>query len=255
MDLSQDGYRLELGQILGSVGHLEHLKTLKLPMDVLRTTSHHDFASYNWPRTMKHLQISLKMCSYWIEWSWEALFNSWPTTLQSLSITECQDYGVFKKLTGIANSIQFLLIGPASDEICELALHHVLSGFPALKRLTLPGVVRLESGFEIPVGTVEDDTDDLLIPPGFNIIEQQSLVDILTFTPPVTFFLSNSLGMNGEILTAWVKKFPVLRKVNIPTELLPSDGISNLTKTLERRVPEDQSHTAGIFVYDNKPAK
>lgn len=175
---------------------------------------------------------------------WDELFESLPPTLETLIIPECYSYvpfWTFKDLKGFANSIKRLEIGKPSIDLEVLALHHVISRFPALTMLTLPVTISLEE---------EDNIESLPMSPG-----KGSLVEVLTFARPL---VPLGFGFNGsplvkiDLLGTMVTKFPLLQRVNVPNEsvkLADEAEMTRLSEVLEERAPSDKVHSAGIFTY------
>lgn len=189
---------------------------------------------------------------------WDELFGSLPATVQTLIIPECYSYvpfGVFRDLKGSARSIERLEIGRPLVDLETFPLHHFVSRFPAITTLTLPVTITLEDD---AAGVLEEEENmgSLSVPPRFNHIENDSLVEVLTFARPLVdpvFGFDGSLILKVDFLETMVTKFPLLRRLNVPQESVKhadEEELAELSGSLERRASSDKVHHAGIFTYE-----
>jgi len=238
---------LGLNRILESLNRLEYLTDLKLPPDAAGDGSQCKFNPGCWPSQLAHLQLSLKMCKH-TGW-WDELFESFPTTLETLIIPNCYSYDPFwnfRDLREFATSIKRLEIGTPLVDLELLPLHQVISRFPSLTMLTLPVTISWRE---------EGDIGGLSGSPSLDDIAKGSLLEVLTFSRPLLplgFGFGDAHTMDIELLRAVVTRFPLLQRVNVPNEavdLADEAEMTKLSEVLEERAPSDKIHSAGIFTY------
>ena len=153
LDLSADGYGVSLEQILGAVGHLENLNTLKLPTDVFFRKD--GFPPVIWPDNLRYLQITDTIPE--TARTWEAILQTWPDSLTTLSIQGGLHLDSLACLTDCKvklDVVQRLEIGVSRDD-ASLPLTAISStNFPALRHLSIPAMVVFVGGaqtFSAPI--------------------------------------------------------------------------------------------------------
>ncbi|KAK4939297.1 hypothetical protein LTR10_020386 [Elasticomyces elasticus] len=247
LDLSADGYDMNLRQILDSLSHLDHLTTLKLPRNALRIAL--SLQKSHWPRNLHTIQLS--------DWlyeelpSWAALFESWPDSLTTLKIQECVSYGSLNSLDPsavTAETIRVLDIGLSWHED-RFPLRRVMHSFPCAEVLRLPAYVaedlaRMNQTDEMLINLTSGDT---LVD-----VDHDSLLEVLVLTEP------QSPGrklpqFSTALLERWVRKYPRLRRLEVPEKYTGLNHArayyEKLGATLEERAATDKLASSGIFLY------
>ncbi|KIW57172.1 hypothetical protein PV05_05763 [Exophiala xenobiotica] len=245
LDLSSDSYDMSLRQLLDSIGHLEHLTSLKLPRNALRGRCNLQPKSH-WPNRLQSLQISDLLYDE-IE-SWAVLFESWPDTLRTLRIAECKGYGSLHSLDPAiltANTIHCLEIGLSGHDDA-FPFRKILKTFPSLTTLAIPAYQAEQmakwKGLDEYLSNVQTGAY-------LNDVDHESLLAVLVFTEQFPA-ASPAPVLTVEVLEKYVQKFPRLRKLKIPqsfAQLHSRNRYEQLNDQLEERAGPDALSSSGLF--------
>lgn len=239
---------MNLRQLLDAIGHLDRLTTLKLPRNALRVHCILHPKSH-WPKNLHTLQVSDSL--YEDLPSWAALFESWSDGLTTLRIQECMSYGSFNSLDPsvlTADTIRVLDIGLSWHDD-SFPLVRVLHSFPGTEVFKLPAYVaedmaKLDGLDEYLANIQSGDT--------LTQVDHDSRLEVLVLTEP------QSQGrklprLSAELLERWVRKYPRLRRLEVPekyTELdIARESYEGLGATLEERTDPSKRRSSGIFFY------
>ena len=245
LDLSSDSYDMSLRQLLDSIGHLEHLTSLKLPRNALRGRCNLQPKSH-WPRRLHSLQISDLLYDE-IE-SWAALFESWPDTLRTLRIAECKGYGSLHSLDPAiltANTIHCLEIGLSGHDDA-FPFRKILKTFPSLTTLAIPAYLAEQMA---KWKGLDEYLSNMQTGAYLNDVDHESLLAVLVFTEQYPA-ASPTPVLTVEILEKYVHKFPRLRRLNIPerfTQLVSRNRYEELNDRLEETAAPEARFSSGLY--------
>ncbi|KAL2419335.1 hypothetical protein ABEF95_009789 [Exophiala dermatitidis] len=300
LDLSTDFYDIGLSQLLEAIHHLDGITTLKLPRNALVKERKRDpntnllTSQYvpkpppwsKWPKNLTHLQLSHSLYEH--EQSWTTLlYDSLPSTLKSLRISECVHYSSLQCLwqcpshgpwsedstntspfhasttsqqpsiptplpIPAAYTIEYLDLGPALHED-GLPLGAIMHVFRNIKTLVLPAHV---GAFRAPL--YEDQGGDWMF-----CIRPWSLQDhplerlvLRDYDHPA----APNFDEASWNLTILADRFPKLRRIELPkrfyelTTRKDTDAWDRLNDMLDRRRAEYEDQKIkdeiGIFRRD-----
>ncbi|OCT54853.1 F-box domain protein [Cladophialophora carrionii] len=253
LDMSGDRYSFTLKELLGSIGGLEHLKSLALPKDMLCEKGQAVTGDLQWPENLTLLHAPGAICSW--PRSWDTLFRTWPASLTTLRFPDCDNAheSPFSRLEicqKTANFVQHLEIhSPPRHTPRPMAgtLYDILRVFPRLRTVTIPDDMAANTvlglyGREAAVAAPRH-------------LSLEALTINVTVQPSWTFQSSDQLRVELHLSGLdMLFKPPWLRKLEIRGSFLDLNSeekqtrLKELSERLRERAKPDQRESSGIFL-------
>ena len=259
--MAGDRYSFTLEQLLDAIHDLESLAYLALSKDITSDRTRRLTPDLKWPKNLVHVRAPGRVCT-WPQ-SWDALFRSWPTTLQSVIVADndtVQDnpFAGASECLELAHSVQNLDIKAStrnSSWFMTGGLHDVLHLFPRLTKFTIPAHLVQNTFFgggdpEVEARARQHASLEILIIDG-------TRSDPWPPTGPTERLFNVNL-VNPAILF----HFPSLRRLELHGpfkcgSLLPTETdedrktLEDLSSALEGRATPDQQKSSGIFLVES----
>ncbi|KIW71480.1 hypothetical protein PV04_03640 [Phialophora macrospora] len=253
LDMSGDRYAFTLKELLGSIGGLEHLKSLALPKDMLCEKGQALTGNLQWPENLMLLHAPGAICSW--PRSWDTLFRSWPVNLTTVRFPDCDNahnspFGRLEDCQQTADFVQCLEIHSPprhAPRPMNGTLYDILRVFPRLRTVTIPD--------DIATNTVLGRSGQQAAVEASRHLSLEILTVNVTVQPSWALHSSAQLEIALPLFELdMLIKPPRLRRLEIYGSFLAIRSeekeryVNEISELLRGRAKPDQRDSSGIFL-------